>query len=364
MIKSNKNTPNSLKVSRCLLLFYQAIRSENTRTNYEKALSRFFEFAKVNYDQNLTFESLASIPQDKGQILLEDYLFHLKQNGKSFDIIKTAFQAINLFFSMNDRMFNWVKIKKLRPEKKAKVQDSPHSKETISLMFGNIISLELKAVLMVLASSGCRVGMVEYFRICDMKPMSNGCRHIVVYAEDKEEYSTFITQEAFEHVQKWLDRRQNRGEILTECSLVFTKSALHYSIYFSRLCRKFNISQKLTKYRKNIASCHGLRKRFNTLLKTRNDVNPHLAERLLGHSTSISLDNAYFRPTIEMLFDTYKKIIPELTIDESYLLQMEITQKDEQIKNLQNDKDLKIKELEQKLDLINQHLFNLGRVKQ
>lgn len=360
MVKSSTNTSNLLKTTRCLILFYQAIRSESTRANYEKALSRFFEFAKTNYDPNLTFESLVSIPQDKGQILLEDYLIYLKHDGKSYDIVKTAFQAIKHFFSMSDRMFNWDKIKKMRPEKKAKVQDIPHSKETISLMLGSIVSLEIKAVLMVLASSGCRVGMVEHFRICDMKPMSNGCQRIVVYAEDKEEYSTFITQEAFGYVQKWLDRRRICGESLTERSLVFTKSALHYSIYFSRLCKKLNVSQKVTRYRKNIAACHGLRKRFNTLLKTRNDVNPNLAERLLGHSTSISLDNSYFRPTIDALFDTYQKIIPELTIDESYLLQMEIAQKDEQIKTLQNDKDQRIKELEQKLEMIFHHLSNLS----
>ena len=53
-------------------------------------------------------------------------------------------------------------------------------------------------------------------------------------------------------------------------------------------------------------------------------VNISLAERLMGHSQTIPLDNSYFKPVIEQLFDEYQKAIPQLIIDEKYRLEEEI----------------------------------------
>tara|TARA_B110000438_G_scaffold213520_1_gene205760 strand:+ start:156 stop:272 length:117 start_codon:yes stop_codon:yes gene_type:complete len=38
----------------------------------------------------------------------------------------------------------------------------------------------------------------------------------------------------------------------------------------------------------------------------------------MGHSITIPLDNVYFKPAIEQMFDEYQKAIPELTIDDKY----------------------------------------------
>jgi hypothetical protein len=49
-----------------------------------------------------------------------------------------------------------------------------------------------------------------------------------------------------------------------------------------------------------------------------------------------------------------------LVIDEKYHLQNEIAQKEAHIQTLQDEKDNKIKDLEQKLEMISHHLQNLG----
>jgi integrase len=183
---------------------------------------------------------------------------------------------------------------------------------------------------------------------------------IVVYARTKDSYITFITSEAFEYVQNWLEKRKNKGETITNESLVFPRTSNDYSVYFSMLHRRINLSEKITNQRRKIKAVHGLRKRFDTILKSKNDVNPNLAERLMGHSVSIALDNAYFRPSEQSLFETYQKIIPDLIMSDRYQLKNELAQKDEQIKTLQNDKDQRIKELEQKLEMISHHLSNLS----
>ena len=64
---------------------------------------------------------------------------------------------------------------------------------------------------------------------------------------------------------------------------------------------------------------HAFRKRFNIVLKLNNDINVNIAEKLMGHSVKIQLDNSYLpisdpRVTEEM-FKEFKKAIPELTVD-------------------------------------------------
>jgi len=65
--------------------------------------------------------------------------------------------------------------------------------------------------------------------------------------------------------------------------------------------------------RYEIMSCHGMRKRFDTVLKSNRAVNISLAERLMGHSKTIPLDNSYFKPVLEQLFEEYQKSIPPIT---------------------------------------------------
>ena len=43
---------------------------------------------------------------------------------------------------------------------------------------------------------------------------------MIVYAGDEEEYTTFISSEAYEELKKWMDYRQNAGEDINEKSWV------------------------------------------------------------------------------------------------------------------------------------------------
>ena len=60
---------------------------------------------------------------------------------------------------------------------------------------------------------------------------------------------------------------------------------------------------------------HGFRKRFNTILKMTPNMNISLAEKMMGHSVTVALDNVYLDPTVKQLFTEYKKAIFELIID-------------------------------------------------
>tara|TARA_B110000495_G_scaffold162594_1_gene147558 strand:+ start:276 stop:536 length:261 start_codon:yes stop_codon:yes gene_type:complete len=63
---------------------------------------------------------------------------------------------------------------------------------------------------------------------------------------------------------------------------------------------------------------HRFRKRFNIILKSNPNIN--IIEKLMVHSTTIPLDNIYFKPAIEQLFEGYQKVIPDLMIDDKHRL--------------------------------------------
>ena len=89
------------------------------------------------------------------------------------------------------------------------------------------------------------------------------------------------------------------------------------SVIIQRLIKKAGLRSLENKSgpRYNIQQDHGFRKRFNTIMKLNNSINSNLVEKMMGHKRG--LDGVYFTPTVDQLFDEFKKAIPDLTIDDS-----------------------------------------------
>ena len=78
----------------------------------------------------------------------------------------------------------------------------------------------------------------------------------------------------------------------------------------------------------------------------------------MGHSTTIQLDNSYFRPNDDQLFSEYLKVLPDLMIDEKYRLRDELEKKQNKIDDLQSSKE-RILLMESQLSEIQEHIKNL-----
>ena len=78
----------------------------------------------------------------------------------------------------------------------------------------------------------------------------------------------------------------------------------------------------------------------------------------MGHSTTIQLDNSYFRPNDDQLFSEYLKVLPDLMIDEKYRLRDELEKKQNKIDELQSSKE-RILLMESQLSEIQEHIKNL-----
>ncbi len=353
---------------RSLLLFEQALRTEATKKTYFYHLKVFKKFYHLK-----DYDSILTIEPKKLQVMLEDFLIAQKKRVAPTSI-RSIFNALDLFFSMNDVTLNFKKLRKMFPAPEKLGGGEAYSNEDVKKLLDIIKIKKHRAVIHFLCASGVRIGALPDLRLKHLKYMPHGCKAVTVYPDSKDEYITFLTPEASNILQDYFVERQNNGESLSPDSPVFRKDNLKvvltkaepisdrgFVVMVYRLVEQSDIKRvKTTKGRFSIPSAHGFRKRFNTILKSNNKINPNLAEKLMGHSTTITLDNNYLKPTVGRLFEEYVKAIPELCIDESYRLKIENETKDKRISELET-KDQEIEKLKTRFDSVEKLLERVSK---
>lgn len=310
---------------RSLVLFTESLKSEHTRKQYCYYLDKFREFYKIK-----DFDSLLTIQQDKIQIMIEDYTLVLKKKV-SPNTLPTMIFGIKSFFEANDIELKWKKIKKLFPEKvKLSGRQSWSLKQIQSMLEARNLDLRARALILFLASSGVRIGAVPDLKLKHLTEIEN-CKMITVYADTKDEYQTFLTPEASEALTNYLTKRKQDREYFDQNTPLFRaryklggekvrpadKASLQAII--GHILIRCGIRQakpgKYQRYETQID--HGFRKFFNEALKSTPGINLAYAEKLMGHSVTIPLDNNYLNPNIDKLFVEYTKVITALTIDDN-----------------------------------------------
>jgi len=346
---------------RSLVLFQEAIKSDETRKMYQNSLDMFLKFSKIS------IQDLLSISKEDIQILVEDYVFSRKKMNLTRLSIKGYLNGIKLFLDMNDIVINWVKIRKFLPEASKPSGQKAYTNEDCIEILNSSINKKFRCLVHLLASSGMRIGAVRELKMKHLEEMPHGCKSVLVYAGSKEEYYTFISQEAVKALDDYIDERISQGDKINSDSFVIVTSKRGFKqcnrttirMVIARNVGKLKASKLITGNRTDKMVNHAFRKRFNTILKSNKEINIVLAERMLGHSVTIPLDNSYLDVTKENLFAEYLKALPELYIDEKYKLESELISKQQQIEELES-KDNKIRELELKMQEIQMHLQNVS----
>ena len=243
--------------------------------------------------------------------------------------------------------------------------DKAYSTEQIRQILKNTSNLKYRAMIHLMANAGVRVGSFEELRVKDIQDYKDGCKSITNYGDDLKEYTTFITPEGSQALDEYFEFRKKNGDKLTSDSWVFTSTDQDKPISSDVCSTEINrivqnaITRKKINGRFEIASCHGFRRRFATVLKSNREINLSISEKLMGHSTSIQLDNTYFKPSLEVMFDEYRKAIPELAIDESVKLKLELQNNEKKLDALES-KDKRIEDLENVLAKV---VLNLNELK-
>jgi len=342
-----------MKDQRSMLLFEQTVKSPYTLRNYREHLKRFLKFSNL-----IDYDSLLRLSKDDIQILLEDYVMYLKKTVGP-NSVDTMMRGIKHFYVINKIGLYWDLISKLYPEKVKPSGFMPFATHDIRIMLSYTTSKRNKAIIHFLASTGSRVGVFDYdLSMKHLKSMDNGCMAVSIYADEIDEYWSFLTPEATDSLNDYFQQRQDDGEKFIKDSPLFrSKYSLGIekaeplrlksvqSLIF-RILANSDVKRVRINKNYNIQMAHGFRKRFNTIMKLNSEVNSNIAEKILGHSVTHKLDNTYFKPSIDELFNEFKKAIPKLTISEALQLKEQNKLKDEKIKKLETDKDRRIDELE------------------
>ena len=306
-----------------LKLMIKSLKSLAARKTYAGNYRRFLQWSGY---KNGT--ELIAIEPKKLKLLIIQYLDYLYEKGVSPNTIPSYVWTLQNFFENNDVDLNWKKIKKYLPEPIKLTGQNAYQTEHVKKMLSITKKLQHRALIHFFAASGARRGTVFYqynrddkrpLVMGDLRDMPHGCKMVIGYRDTKDEFRTFLTPEAVEALEdSWNERRHN-GEIFTDQTPVFltpkgiamTEEDVKQII--ARIVKYADVRGKKVNGRYPIQMIHGFRKRFNTILKLKDDVNDNAIERMLAHKQG--LDYHYLMITDEQLFNEYWKGVNELTID-------------------------------------------------
>lgn len=340
-------------------MFEESIKSEKTLETYTWYVQYFVDYWKLK-----SFDSILKIQKDELQKMIVTYVIHTKKRV-SPNSVPNSIKPIKLFLEVNDVELNWKKIARLYPAKVKLSGNSAWQTKDIQKMLESTNSLKNKAIIHFMASTGVRVGALVDLRLSHLRDMPNNCKMVLIYEDSTEEYFTFLTPEATVSLDNYLDERKQQGEILHNDSVLFRSffklvlerpkpmgtKAIQSMIY--RAIRNSAIHGQKKNGRYATQSAHGIRKRFNTILKLNNSISDSAVEKMMGHKNGVQ--GVYFQGTIEQLFEEFQKGIMDLTIDQTEKQKLKI-------ETLESKKDIQLEKMQEELDSVKEILKRLKLV--
>lgn len=300
---------------------------------------------------------------------IKEYVIYLQKKGMSKSWFMTLFASLKSFYEMNDvEDIKWKKLKRYIGEEQPKHEDRRYLHEEIHKLVQNA-NLKLKATILLMSSSGVRVGAVPTLTTGHLERRGDLYK-ISVYKgqKGKGQYYTFCSPEATKAIDAYLQFRERCGEKLNPQSPLFRKDfdmsdqgQARFDIQvWTRKSILESIRQELiknglievdhTKYsRKEVKVSHGFRMFFETML-VNSKIHETIIRKLTGHSENGNLTQLYSKQTEPEMLAEYEKAIDSLTIDPANRLKRELVH--EQQKNTETSKILaRLAELEDKIGI-------------
>jgi hypothetical protein len=329
-----------LTASEPLELFLNSISSSETMRQYRNKLDLFL--SSIGMPGSLEekckkFVETASKNNQWATSCIVRFLSQQKSRADKREItagtLRNYYKPLRVFFEANDLHIAWRKITRGFPRSRKFAQDRAPTTEEIRRLV-EYPDRRLKPIVLVMSSSGIRVGAWEWLKWGHIEPIEREGKVIAarmtVYAGEAEEYKTFISPEAFASLKDWMDLRAEHGEKISPNSWVmrdlFRTAFLTYGGHFGiasapkqmksagirSMLKRAWIAQGLMKNAEDnsyeFKSSHGFRKRFKTQCELAGLKLLNL-EYMLGHDTGIA-GSSYYRPTDSELLSDYLKAIP------------------------------------------------------
>jgi integrase len=323
-------------------LFFSSIKSPATKRVYTTYLQRFMKFVNCKTINNLIADFKDADPKDIERRLIEFIIQMKEEEGMNFRSIHNYVAPVISFYKINDLMLNTKKINRFMPPKTRVRKNRGYTHEEIQ-KFLDISDERMRAVILLLVSSGCPVGSICTLHVRDLEKVGDSYK-VTIYENQEEEYFTFITPEASRAIESYLEMRQRYGEPIGPDSILIREQfdiRDQFSIASPKAINTLTLTGKLAQLaeragirektplkvgekggslRKAVPLAHGFRKSFTTFaLNSKMDI---IKRRMLeGHN--IGIDEHYAKPS-ETDLEEYQKAIDLLTIDQSQRLQRKV----------------------------------------
>jgi integrase len=310
--------------------FINSCKSEATKRDYRNGLGYFMAYLNIepkdDYSKLIDGRDPKIIQAD-----IIDWIIHLKDiEKKSPATINLYVACVKHFYEMNDIILNNKRINAFKPEFRNIVEDRPYKREEIKILLDKAEQRN-RAIILLLSSSGIRVGAISDLKIKDLTPIDNyNIYQIQVYkrSSKKSKYITFCTPECRKEIDAYLEYRKRYGERITENSPLFrltfnredqfktaneikSISTIGIKNMINELLNVSGVrpSKKMIEGQwpqynfnrhTNLMEVHGFRKFFDTMC-TNAGLSTLYTEMLMGHNTG--LKERYTKLTPEELLE-------------------------------------------------------------
>jgi integrase len=323
---------------------------ESSFKSKKSAISYLYHLKKYC---NNNVASLTKLSQKEAEDRLIQFIVANKEAGMHWGALHNYVAAVAKFYLINDSPLNLKRVNRFMPECTKLVKDRSYTREEIQSLL-DISNERTKAVILLLASTGMRIGGICPLRRADLEDKGNIYK-ITVYSNTRQEYFSYCTPECKKALDIYFQIRQRHGEIFSDKSPVIREQynirnylSVKYPRYTTIASIEFILKEveeragirtriKRTENqigiaRKDVMLAHGFRKFFNTQLVSAR-INPLIKEMLMGHH--IGLEESYYRPMEEDIQTEYEKSIPFLTIDPNQRLKKELVDERRKITKLE-----------------------------
>ncbi len=305
--------------------FLSLYENVNTRRNYRIGVKKFLLFVYPGSKDDLDGLSLRYF--DEGRNVERD-LISFRDEVLS-DLAPTTrnshVNALKLFFDDNNVTFSRRVLNQLKAKNNQAISwENTPSNEQIKRVI-EYMPIHGKAMTLILASSGMRVGSLVQLRFedvdLDLEPVRIRIR--AEYTKSKRKRITFISPEAKDALLEWLKYRPQYIETANARSRlhkregdleeIFPFTSINFNYIWRNALDKANLKRVDSRTNRATLHPHGLRKFFRLVVGRHGQDE---AEALMGHQTG--LNAVYAKFTGEMgerrLREIYLEALPELSI--------------------------------------------------
>lgn len=297
---------NFKSVSRMLGELKLLTRSRNTELTYLKSLKNFFKQLEVS-DPDMLIEKIKNKEIDANEIY-KQYVVSLASRNIAPKSVAAWASGVRKFFSANG-----IDVKPVSMKVYAVYEDVLPTKDDLKKVL-EISSLKARICVLILLSSGLRIGELHQLKLGDIELEQDPpiIKVKALSAKERKGRITFISPQAKELLNEYLEKRRLTEELIPDSPLIATDDgkAMSYQNLQYILNNAFKKVGKKVGKRYSLHA-HILRKWFKTQMISAGLPGP-IVDRLMGHSRYLAEEYELY--TEDQLKQWYLKGVGALNI--------------------------------------------------